>query len=331
MPLKTKKTSPKTSSEVTTKKFIVEEKEPEEKPLDVKPLEEKIEVIPVSDTTATKPEAEAVSTLESLAPSIPQEGTPPLKMKDESKDEGLKTVSEKDTLHPSNLSSFSLLDEKKEPTETKTMQAETPLTSTSQTISTTTTEADLTTKSSQDQVNKWIENYDEKEVGEKKKSSGFFKPFLIVLTVLSLIAIITGGIFYYQKNVASNSEESVEKAEESTAEPTTSPEPTATPTEEMTVDYSKYTLQILNGSGIPGEAGSVQDLLNDLDFKSVAKGNATSYDFEQTTVALKEGAPDQVFTDISKALSTTYDVASKSEVLKASSSYDVVVTVGIKK
>jgi hypothetical protein len=185
------------------------------------------------------------------------------------------------------------------------------------------------TRTSNDEINKWIENYDEKEGEVKKKGQGFFKIFLIILTIISLLVVIAGGIYFYQKNIANKTvpanETKVTKVTET---------PTATPTkapETENLDYSKYSLQILNGSGVPGEAGKAKDLLADYDFKTVVAGNANSYDYEKTVISLKEGVPDQVFTDLSKTLDSTYDIESKKEVLEDSSNYDVVITVGLKK
>lgn len=339
MPTKSKKSSKKkTTHHEETKKFVVEEKPAEDKVEDVKLVEEKKEepatpVAPSTPPETTEAEPTTGSTLKIEDSSLPTQSEAPSTSAATSEDkEPLNSEKEKDTLPSSNLSSFSLLDDKKDAGSEKPMTDQDMTTQTQPTVSDapTTAQPEMTTKSSQDQVNKWIENYDEKEGGEKKKGSGFFKPFLIVLTILSLIAIITGGVFYYQKNIANKDNQSSTNDQTAMTEPTSTPAPTETPTPSETVDYTKYTLQILNGSGVPGEAGSVESMLSKLDFKNIVTGNASSYDYQQTTVSMKADIPAQVFTDISKALGSSYDVATKSETLKDSSSYDVVITVGVK-
>ena len=306
MPIKTKKAStPKETPKEPVKKFVVEET---------------TDTI-TEDKTAVEEQPEA-----SKSEDVSENTPPSITEKNPEDDLGLKSDSEKDTLPSTNLTSFSLLDsDKKEPEEKTDMQDNTE----EKTENTApAAQEDTTLKSSQDEVNKWIENYDEKETTEKKKGSGFFRVFLIILTVLSLIAVIVGGIFYYQKNIAGESKEEAEETQ-TTEAPTATP--TEKPKEETKVDYSKYSLQILNGSGVPGEAGKAKDLISDLEFDSVATANASSYDFEKTTVALKEGIPSQIFTDVKKLLGDTYDLESKSELLEDSSKYDVVITVGVRK
>ncbi len=319
MPVKNKKaTSPKELPKDPVKKFVVEEKL-NEADKDVSP-----EIKPAEATEPPVTEQKEEN-IQNIAAETPDE-KPTVSSE-------LKSDTEKDTLPSTNLTSFSLLDsDKKEPEEKTDMQENIKETSQNESVIPSTS-GDIPLKSSQDEVNKWIENYDEKGGAEKKKGSGFFKTFLIILTVLSLAAVIAGGVYYYQKNIAGGNKE---EQKEEVGEKQEVQQPTATPTEEpvketVKVDYSKYTLQVLNGSGIPGEAGKAKDLLKSLKFKSVLTGNASSYDFEKTTISLKENVPNQVFTEIKDLLSDTYDLESKAATSEDSSKYDVVVTVGQRK
>jgi flagellar basal body-associated protein FliL len=321
MPVKNKKaTSHKIVNNTPVKKFVVEEKL-ETTNKDTSTLED----LPKEPTNLSNGSSEDTHAPEQHIYSSPNE-----KVNDESL---LKSDAEKDTLPSSNLTSFSLLDSDKGKSEEKVIMQENikEISQNESVIASTSGDAPL--KSSQDEVNKWIENYDEKEVTEKKKGSGFFKIFLIILIILSFAAVIAGGVYYYQINIAGGKkadkkEVTVEKKEEQKSSPTPIQEPVK---EESKVDYSKYTLQILNGSGIPGEAGKAKDLLKDHKFKSLSTGNASNYDFEKTIVALKKGVPDQIFTDLKDSLGTTYELESKSEALDNTSKYDIVVTVGTRK
>ena len=69
--------------------------------------------------------------------------------------------------------------------------------------------------------------------------------------------------------------------------------PTPSP-EEKLVDFSLFSVTVLNGSGIAGEAGRVKILLEEGGFSVSKTGNADRYDYEETLVYVKENVPDQV-------------------------------------
>src|SRR4030065_6477 len=96
--------------------------------------------------------------------------------------------------------------------------------------------------------------------------------------------------------------------------------------EEKKDSLKKYSVQILNGSGIAGEAGRVEKLLNTAGFTNTKTGNAQSYDFQETEVAVKKGDPDILFNNVEKALSS-YKIT-KIDPLNESSSFDIIITVG---
>lgn len=311
MPTKIKKAEPsKEPIKDPVKKFFVEEKTTESND-----LTETVENLPVKEEVPSDVETETKS-----VPDLTEEKTK------ESTD--LKSAEQKDTLPSTNLTSFSLLDSDKKEAEKNNMDENNK--EVIQNASESSVSAEPALKSSQDEVNKWIENYDDKEETVKKKGSGFFKTFLIILTILSLAAVIAGGVYYYQNNIAGGDTEEAEVVTEKTENIQPTVEPTQKP--EMTeVEYSEYSLQILNGSGIPGEAGKVKDLITDLEFESITTGNASSYDFDKTSISIKEDIPAQVFSDIKDLLGDTYDMETKSETLEDSSDYDVIITVGLQK
>ena len=318
MPSKIKSIKPDEIKE-SVKKYVVEEKDDVNEKLsstENKSSEVKVKIEDIAPEAAEKP------IIEEKVISEKKDEDKPITTKP------LKSEEEKDTLPSSNVTSFSLLDsDKKEGEKDKSM--ENPVKEVKEETVNSPKPEVSETRTSNEEINKWIENYDEKEGDVKKKGQGFFKIFLIILTVLSLLAVIAGGFYLYQKNL-SNKTVKPEETKEAIVTITPSTAPTVTPTA-TTVDYSKYSLQILNGSGVPGEAGKAKELLVNYSFKSVATGNASSYDSEKTVISLKENIPDQVFSDISKTLNSTYDVESSKEVLNDSSNYDIVVTVGVRK
>lgn len=167
--------------------------------------------------------------------------------------------------------------------------------------------------------------------GEMPQSPSGKGKYLAIFLVILILAALGGGIYYYRSNVEpqkeTTQEKTPEKTEETTQEPTVEPSPTTAP-----VDVTKYKLQVLNGSGVAGEAGKAQSYLQTAGFKDVKAGNAGSFGFEATEVSMKKDTPDEVFTKIKSTLEVYYQEVVKAEKeLDAKSTYDVVVTVGKKK
>jgi len=158
--------------------------------------------------------------------------------------------------------------------------------------------------------------------------------WVLVFAFLGGLAIgagLIGGIFYYKQ-----------KMEPVLTEPTQTPLPTFSPETETSTeetpeasssaspkakaDFSKYSLSILNGSGIIGEAGKVEKLVKEAGFSKTKTGNAQSYDFESTEIAVKTTVPDSVYKSLTESLSD-YKIK-KVEDLTSTSTYDIVITVG---
>lgn len=203
--------------------------------------------------------------------------------------------------------------------------------STSSTTETTEKNPQKSGEISKEEVNKWIENYDESPKPEKPGGKKVFKIILFALLGLSLVAIIAGGIIYYQKATSKNEKREVQTQPTPSQESVTTPSPateSATPSE---IKFSNYTVQIQNGSGIPGEAGKVKELLVSAKFKKIDTGNASSYDYKDTEVELKDGVPSAVYDKIENLLKNTYTVVKSSEAVKDASAYDAIIVVGVRK
>lgn len=170
----------------------------------------------------------------------------------------------------------------------------------------------------------WIPSTDE-EVEEKAPKSKLLVFFIIFI----IIGVIVGGFFYYRSSMKSKTTEEPSTTPE-TAEVT--PTPTQIPEESVEeVDYSEYSVSVLNGSGIPGEAGTVQELLEELGLKDIDTGNAESYDYETTEVSFKDSVPSSVFNDIEETLGGEYTVELTESTLDEDSSFDIIIIVGVKK
>jgi len=162
----------------------------------------------------------------------------------------------------------------------------------------------------------------------KKEKAGvsFFVLFILFLLGLILGAGLIGGVFYYKT-----------KVEKTGVSPT--PTPASSPTdvmmdesspspspEEASLKLSEYKVQILNGSGTKGAAGKIEALVNDAGLTDTTTGNASSYDYQETEIALKSSVPSSVYDTLVDSL-TDYKTT-KGGTLSDSSSYDIVITVG---
>ena len=110
-----------------------------------------------------------------------------------------------------------------------------------------------------------------------------------------------------------------------TPAPTEQPMPTATPT--PVVAKTTLKIQVLNGSGIAGEANKMKALLEEKGYTVEGTGNAKSYEYEQTEIQVT--ADNEAFISILTAdLTGSYVVGSSAATLKDSLQYNAVVIVG---
>lgn len=156
-----------------------------------------------------------------------------------------------------------------------------------------------------------------------KRSTGP-NPLVIIIPGVLLLGALLGGIVFYQKSISSTTDQTPTPTEA----PIVSIAPSATPSAKL--DLTKHTVAILNGSGTPGEAGKVKDLITAAGFKAGTTGNAATYDYTKTIIKAK-GTVDSAFvTKLSETLGKSY-VVDKAQTLDASSTNDVEVIVGSSK
>ena len=145
----------------------------------------------------------------------------------------------------------------------------------------------------------------------------------IIIGVLIVAIIAVGGFMYYQS------------VQEKLATPPTDTEVALseekekpTPTPEKNMKPGDYSIQVQNGSGIVGQAGVVQELLEENEYNIESTGNADNYDYEETVIQAKKDVRKTWLDDIKKILKEKYDVQTKVEELSEDADTDVVVIVG---
>jgi len=169
-----------------------------------------------------------------------------------------------------------------------------------------------------------LSGFKEKMSQEEQVSSftpakkNFMWPILFV--VFLALAMLT-GIFVYKKGMINDKKVNVV---------TLSPTPTLTPKPTKTVDLTKYEIEILNGSGVDGEAGRQRDFLKAEGFTIAAVGNADNSDYTETIIQAKEEVDKDFITKLKNVLEDTF-IVGKIEILSEDASTPIVVILGTKK
>ena len=143
---------------------------------------------------------------------------------------------------------------------------------------------------------------------------------IAIITVLVLLVAGAGGYYFWQsRNAATTPKETAETTEIET--------PTEAPTPEE-VDKSEFSIEIQNGSGVEGEAGRAQTLLEDNDFTVDTTGNADNYDYEETVIQAGEDVSEAWLDELRNTLEEQYTVESRVEDIGEDATSEVVVIVG---
>lgn len=176
----------------------------------------------------------------------------------------------------------------------------------------------------------------EKEVIEPEPTENtdklpFWVLFLSFLIGVSLGAGLIGGIFYYQSSVDNLSIISEETTQPSASPKVSDSKSTPSPSTdedavEADVNLSVYKVQVLNGSGIGGEAAKAETLVVNAGFTNTTTGNAKSYSHTTTEIQYKDSVDKRAFSPLEKALEVY--VVERTDVLPESNAYDIVIIVG---
>jgi hypothetical protein len=155
---------------------------------------------------------------------------------------------------------------------------------------------------------------------KKKKSIFFFFLISFVAFLLGLGGII--GFSYLSDEKGITLPAVFQKPTE-----TPTPEPSKTPTPKP-VDLSSYTIRVLNGSGVTGEAGKLQKALDAVGFKVGDTGNADNSSYTKTIISANDKVDKSYLEKLRETLSKTYMVDEQIKTIPAAGGADVVVTIG---
>jgi hypothetical protein len=101
-----------------------------------------------------------------------------------------------------------------------------------------------------------------------------------------------------------------------------------TPTPIPTINLDSYKIQVLNGSGIAGEATKISTLLSENKLKVAKTGNATNYDYVKTEIQTKKRVPISVVDIIIKSFAKEYVSTISATKLDDSYDYDINIITG---
>ena len=152
---------------------------------------------------------------------------------------------------------------------------------------------------------------------QPKKSN---KTMLFIIISVVLISVLVGGYLLTKQPV-----EKVEEKKEAIIE---DKEPS--PTEKPKIEKSSVKIQVINGTGTPGQAGIVVKALEDAGYSTdnIKTGNADEFDNSTTTIEAKENF-EEIIKDIEDKLKSTFDkITVKSSNLDKDSEFDIIVVTG---
>lgn len=149
----------------------------------------------------------------------------------------------------------------------------------------------------------------EPTMGSNRSSGGSGFPKWIAAVVGVMLILAVGGFFIARSlGEAGDAEPSPSGGGLSTfptpdSQPTT--EPTSTP-EARDVEKSEVKIEVLNGTGTPGEASFLQGKLEDLGYEEISVANADSQEETKTTVTFADDLPKEIVDEITEELEEIY-------------------------
>lgn len=129
---------------------------------------------------------------------------------------------------------------------------------------------------------------------------------VIIAVVGVILIVIIGGWFILGNNSGGTTASPTPQGLSTFPSPTTetpSPSPTATPT---APPKKEVRIEVLNGTGVAGEAGFLQDALKELGFVEIESGNAEEQDQEETVVTYSRELSPAIADEITAKLEELY-------------------------
>lgn len=146
--------------------------------------------------------------------------------------------------------------------------------------------------------------------------------FVWALIVIVVALVVGGGLIFAIRGGKSIRSFIVKP----TPTPTMAPTPIPTPTPQ-TVDKATFSVQVLNGGGIPGTAAKMKSFLEGKGYKVAGVGNTDNYTYDKTEVHGKSTMQGAI-ANLQADLSSSYTIGTVAADLSSDTSFDVQVIVG---
>lgn len=145
---------------------------------------------------------------------------------------------------------------------------------------------------------------------------------IAIIIFIVIVAAVVGGILWFRQS---------KKTEQTMIAVVKKKEPT--PTEKPKIDKKSVKIEVLNGTGTPGKAGTTVDALKKAGYdpNNIKAGNAKDFATRVTTITVRAGFED-IASDVKDALKAIFDeINIDSSKLDGKSEFDVIVVTGGKK
>jgi hypothetical protein len=161
----------------------------------------------------------------------------------------------------------------------------------------------------------------EEDIEEPKKK----RSWIVIILIIVVVIFIVGVLWYFRENAIKQI--SVKDAITSTPSPSKiSPTP-ASDSAKLAIDYSKYKIKVLNGSGIGGAAAKGKEIIESEKFIVEEISNAETSDYKKTVIQAKKEVPSAFLDKLKSVLKETY-LLDVNEELEDSEEVDVVIIIG---
>lgn len=148
------------------------------------------------------------------------------------------------------------------------------------------------------------------------------KPTKIAVTVGILLLVVLLGWSFLQRLRGGPAPEPEQATQGAVVE-------TLTPAPTPSIEKAELELEVLNGTGISGEAGFLQGELGELGYTTVEIGNASRSDYEETQVFFSSDFPQGLRTELLSALEDIYTRVEASS--GDTGGFDVRIITGLRK
>ncbi|MDP1743578.1 MAG: LytR C-terminal domain-containing protein [Candidatus Amesbacteria bacterium] len=145
----------------------------------------------------------------------------------------------------------------------------------------------------------------------------------LILAITGIAIAISGvGLIIWQTVSSRNqaiAKSKARSAKMAIVEPTPIPTPTPAPVAAL-INWALYSVEILNGSGVPGEASKIETMIRKAGFTNVTIGNTTK--ISKSIMIVRPGLPQEVRIKLTEILGPI------TQIENSGAQFDVLITVG---